>query len=83
MPWQDLYHSCISETDPEKLQELVFELEDAIFLRLRELSTEPHLSDESLALKQAAQTLLELKTEKLGWPDPQHVESDKDFFAER
>lgn len=75
MPWHDLYQSCVSETNPAKLERLVFDTEDAIFLRLRELSTEAHLSDESLALKQAAQKLLELKTEKLGWPDPQRVES--------
>lgn len=35
-----------------------------------ELTTEPVLLDESYALKEAARTLLELKVQNLGWPDP-------------
>lgn len=73
--WQALYDSCICETNLQRLEKLVFETEDAIFLRLRELATKPHLSDESQALKQAAQKLLKLKTEKLGWPNPTTVSS--------
>ena len=73
MPWQDLYQFCVSEINPAKPEQLVFDTEDAIFLRLRELSTEPHLFEESLTLKQAAQKLLELKIGKLGWADPNNV----------
>ena len=73
MPWQKLLESCVSETNPDRLEQLVFDTEDAIYLRFCELSTKPHLSDESRALKLAAQKLLELKTEKLGWPDPKKV----------
>jgi hypothetical protein len=41
MLWQDLYQSCLSETDPEKLERLIFDLEDAIVVRWRELSNDP------------------------------------------
>lgn len=70
MRWQKLLESCVSETNPARLEKLVFDTEDAIYLRLRELSNEPYPSDESLELKQAAQKLLQLKIEKLGWTDP-------------
>jgi hypothetical protein len=43
VPWLDLYKSCVSETNRDKLEKLVYETEDAIFLRSRELSTEPYL----------------------------------------
>jgi hypothetical protein len=39
--WLDLYKSCVSETNRDKLEKLVTETEDAIFLRSCELSTEP------------------------------------------
>jgi hypothetical protein len=56
--WQQLYESCVFETDFEKLDKLVFETEDAIFLRSRELSGESYISDEVQALRQAAKGLL-------------------------
>jgi hypothetical protein len=71
--WLDLYKSCLTETNRDKLEKLVFETEDAIVLRSQELSTEPYLSEEVRALKEAAQQLLELKIKKLGWPDPNKV----------
>ena len=70
MLWQKLLESCVSETNPAKLERLVFDTEDAIYLRFRELSTESDISEEYLALKQAARKLLVLKIEKLGWPNP-------------
>jgi hypothetical protein len=68
--WQQLYESCVSETNLEKLNKLVLETEDAIYLRSRELSNEPHIADEVQALRRAAMGLLEIKIKKLGWPDP-------------
>lgn len=41
-----------------------------MFLRSQELAGEPQRSDEEEELRQAARQLLELKTKKLGWPDP-------------
>jgi hypothetical protein len=53
----------------------VFETEDAIYLRSRELSNESHIADEVQALRRAANGLLEIKIKKLGWPDPAKVNS--------
>jgi hypothetical protein len=78
--WRKLYESCVSETNPNKLRKLVFELEDAIVLRYHDLACEPSVPDglsvpkgpkesaESQALRRAAERLLQLKIEKLGWP---------------
>jgi hypothetical protein len=68
--WQQLYESCFLETNLRKLDKLVFEAEDAIYLRSRELSKESHIADEVQALRLAANGLLEIKIKKLGWPDP-------------
>ena len=75
MQWQKLYESCASETNLGSLDKLVFELEDAIYLRSRELSNESHIADEVQALRRAANGLLEIKIKKLGWPDPTKVNS--------
>jgi hypothetical protein len=71
--WRELYNACVSETKLEKLEKLVFETEEAIVLRCHELCREPYLSSEVQALRQAAKGLLEIKTTKLGWPDPARV----------
>jgi hypothetical protein len=68
--WQELYAVCVSETNPDRLEKLVFDSEDAIFLRFQESAYELGLSHEVRELKQAANALLEFKVEKLGWPDP-------------
>ena len=75
MQWQKLYESCASETNLGSLDKLVFELEDAIYLRSRELSNESHIADEVQALRRAANGLLEIKINKLGWSDPAKVNS--------
>ena len=38
MQWQELYESLVFEENLERLNKLVFETEDAIYLRSRELS---------------------------------------------
>lgn len=70
MQWQELYAACVSETGTERLEKLVYETEDTVFLRLQELAYEPRLSNEGEELRQAAAGLLEFKVEQLGWPDP-------------
>ena len=70
MPWRKLYESCVSETNPNKLEKLVLKLEEAIVLRYHDLAREPKGSDELQAIRRAAERLIQLKTEKLGWPDP-------------
>jgi hypothetical protein len=69
VPWRTLYQSCISETNPDRLQKLVFQLEEAIVLRYHDLADQPNAFDELQAIKRAAQRLLRLKIEKLGWLD--------------
>jgi hypothetical protein len=73
--WQKLYESCVFERNLEKLNKLVFETEDAIYLRSRELSNESYIADEVQALRRAANGLLEIKIKKLGWSDPAKVNS--------
>ena len=70
MPWRKLYESCVCETNPIKLEKLVFELEDAIVLRYHDLAGEPNGSYEFQAITRAAVRLRRLKIERLGWPDP-------------
>lgn len=73
MSWRRLYQSCVLEANPIKLQKLVFQLEDAIVLRYHDLAGEPSgshgllESEELQAIRRAAERLLQLKTEKLGW----------------
>jgi hypothetical protein len=77
--WRKLYDSCVCETNLAKLGKLVFETEDAIYLRSRELSKESHIGDEVQALSRAAKVLMKIRTRKLGWHDAQigKVESVK------
>ena len=70
MAWRTLYESCISETDPDRFKKLVFQLEEAIVVRYHDLADEPKALDELQAIKFAAQRLVRLKIEKLGWPEP-------------
>jgi len=69
VPWRTLYESCISETNPDRLKKLVFQLEEAIVLRYHDLANQPNAFEELQAIKRAAQRLLRLKIEKLGWSD--------------
>lgn len=68
--WQELYAACVSATDTDRLENLVYEAEGAMFLRFQELAREPRVSNEAEELKQATAGLLEIKIRKLGWPDP-------------
>jgi len=70
MQWKELYAACVTETDSDRLEKLVFDTEDAMFLRFQELAHGLHVSNEVDELKQAATGLLEFKVKKLGWPDP-------------
>lgn len=70
MAWRTLYESCISETDPDRFKKLVFQLEEAIVVRYHDLADEPKAFDELQAIRCAAQRLVRLKSEKLGWPEP-------------
>lgn len=67
--WRLAHRAVLEETDPEKLRQLIFELENALFLRAqRPLDTSNH-DQERADMLQASDDLLRLKT-KLGWPEP-------------
>jgi hypothetical protein len=73
--WKKLYESCVSETNPDKLKRLVFQLEEAIVVRYHDLASEPNAFDELQAIRRAAQQLLQLKIERLAWPQPVTAEA--------
>jgi len=62
--WQELYAACVSATDTDRLEKLVYETEGAMFMRFQELAYERG------ELKRAIAGLLEIRIKKLGWPDP-------------
>lgn len=64
--WQHLYQETCSETDSNKLPELVSRLEDAILLRQTELVISADHHDEKVAMKLASQAVLRMKTYELG-----------------
>ena len=75
MKWQQLYESCDFERNLERLNKLVFETEDAMYLRSRELSKESHIANEVQALREASNRLAEIKIKKLGWTDPRRLDA--------
>jgi hypothetical protein len=66
--WRLAHQAVLEETDPAKLRQRIFELENALFLRAQQLDASDHHQERSDML-QASDDLLQLKT-KLGWPKP-------------
>jgi hypothetical protein len=66
--WQQLYEAALAENDPDKLVELVREVEEALVSRGQELSHSGDHADERNAMAEAAENLLVIKTGKLSWP---------------
>lgn len=70
MLWKKLDESCVSETNPKKLEKLVVQLEEAIVVRYHNLARESAGRNESAELQEirrAAERLVRLKIGKLGW----------------
>ena len=76
--WQERYLAALLEPDQNKLTELVLAVEDAMFHRAQELANSHADNQERTAMEQAAEKLLTLKTEKLGWPGINQRNSDRD-----
>jgi hypothetical protein len=76
--WQELYLAALLEPDQNKLTELVLAVEVAMFHRAQELTNSYPDNQERTAMDQAAEKLLTLKTEKLGWPGINQRNSDWD-----
>jgi hypothetical protein len=68
--WHILYDAVVGETNPSVFERLIFETEDAIQRRLRELSKNPDGPLELNEISDAVENMLRLKTERLGWPEP-------------
>jgi hypothetical protein len=66
--WIALYEVLLAEIEPAKQRELLETVEVAIVDRHQELALEPDSVDERLALKMAADKILEIKLTKLGFP---------------
>jgi hypothetical protein len=66
--WQELYQAALLERGPQKLAEMVSAAEEAIFRRAQELTDSAANDQERTAMAEAAQKLLNIKTEKLRWP---------------
>jgi hypothetical protein len=67
--WQELLKELLVETDVENLQDRAFQLENAIFVRSRELEQFGGTETERIALGAAQRELFRVKIEKLGYPD--------------
>jgi hypothetical protein len=65
--WQELYQAALTETDQQKLTDLVMAIEQAMFIRAQGLSASKD-DQERASMAEATQKLLIIKTEKLGWP---------------
>jgi hypothetical protein len=68
--WRQVYLNVHREEGIERLTQAVIAAEAAIFARMQELSEAPNHTDEHNQLKEAADELLAIKTQKLGWPQP-------------
>jgi hypothetical protein len=68
--WRELYDVATIETNPQFQLKRLDEAEAAIWMRLRELDKSSDGHVERHEIEVAAVTILAMRTEKLGWPDP-------------
>ena len=66
--WRELYQRTFDERDHAKLTQHVHLVEGALFDRWVELSQGDGNREELNEMNQAAQCLLNIKIDKLGWP---------------
>ncbi len=66
--WKEAYLDVLKETDKNRLAQLVYAAEEAIFLRQQEISDSAEYHQERLELKAACADLLAIQINKLGWP---------------
>jgi hypothetical protein len=76
--WQELYLAALLEPDQNKLTDLVLAVEDAMFHRAQELTNSYPDIQERTEMNQAAEKLLTIKTQKLGWPGIKQRNSNRD-----
>ena len=76
--WQELYLAALLEPDQGKLTEMVLAVEDAMVHRAQELANSEAANQERTEMDRAAEKLLTIKTERLGWPGIKQRDSDRD-----
>lgn len=67
--WSQTFSEAVREKDLQKLQEKVAAAEAAIFTRLQDLAQGNGAEMEIMALREASNALLSLKTDVLRFPD--------------
>jgi hypothetical protein len=67
--WSPTFSQAVKEKDPQKLQEKVAAAEAAIFNRLQDLAQGNGAEIEIIALREASNIILSLKTDVLRFPD--------------
>jgi hypothetical protein len=68
--WKNLLEKVQRESDKDQILAGVYAAEEALTLWRQQLGNSAGHEEERLELQKATQTLLRLKTEKLGWPNP-------------
>ncbi len=66
--WRRLLDECLAENDKNSLHQKANALEEALFVRLQELSSDESAETEKSAMKEATWKLLRIRAEKLGFP---------------
>ncbi|MGA7623021.1 MAG: hypothetical protein WCA91_05520 [Candidatus Acidiferrales bacterium] len=69
LSWEELLREAQAEENLDKLLKKVYAAEDAMFLRMQEMSASADGLLESLAIEKGCQELLEIKTKKLKRPN--------------
>jgi len=67
--WRKLYELALSERDPQKLSDRIYETEAAIFLRLQTFEKGPVSKAELDEIEHAMATILRLQIEGLHFPE--------------
>jgi hypothetical protein len=65
--WYELYQSAVLELHPEKLKDKIATVETAIFNRYQELANDSDHSEERANLRDAANAIRALQTERLSY----------------
>ena len=67
--WRKLYEVALSERDPQRLSDRIYETEAAIFLRLQTLKKGPACQAELDEIEHAVAAILRLQIEGLHFPE--------------
>jgi hypothetical protein len=68
--WREPHQKALGERDLAKLVKQVYATEEALFLRWQELYGGSGHDEELREMTGAAQDVLRMQTEKMGWPSP-------------